>query len=62
MIMNGRIADTLRAGVERQIATLKSAIRTPTGPFETVDAIVRNARSTVKAITRGAGAGIKLRW
>lgn len=49
--MNGKVVDSLKSGVKRQVNTLKKAVRYPVGPFETIDEIVRNTRSTIKSVT-----------
>jgi len=48
--MNG-VVETIRSGVEKQVRTIKKAITTPMGPFETIDELVRNTRSNIKQIT-----------
>jgi len=49
------IVDTVREGVQRQIATVRSAATTPKGPFEVVDEVVRNARTTARSVLGTAG-------
>lgn len=46
----GTIVDTLREGVQRQADTVRSFATTPMGPFAAIDEVVRNTRTTVKAI------------
>jgi len=49
------VVDIVKSGAKRQVSTLRTVVRTPRGPFSTVDQVVRNARMTAKQIKNQAG-------
>jgi len=50
-----RAIDTLIRGVKQEGTIVRSFATTPKGPFETIDRMVRTARSTVRGTARAAG-------
>lgn len=53
--MNMPIVEIVKSGARNQANTLVSFLTTPVGPFETVDRMVKNARSTARQVFQQTG-------
>jgi 3-hydroxyacyl-CoA dehydrogenase len=49
------VADVIIRGVKREIDNVVSFLTSPMGPFEALDRIVRDARSTVREVLQTVG-------
>jgi len=49
------IVNALMRGVRSEVQNVKSFVMTPIGPFETVDAIIKDARRTVREVAGAVG-------
>lgn len=52
------VVDIVKTGAKRQRSTLMNVVSRPSGPFSTVDQLVKNARTTAKQVTRQVGVGV----
>jgi hypothetical protein len=48
MVKMGEVIDALKEGLKREVKNVASFVTAPTGVFETVDAIVKDARRTAR--------------
>lgn len=49
------VVDVLAKGVRKEAQNLKSFVTTPSGPFQTVDKMVVDARRTVREVAESVG-------
>lgn len=49
------VLDVLVRGAQREVSNIKDFVTTVKGPFETVDALVRDARLTVREVGQAVG-------
>lgn len=53
-----QVIEILKRGVTRQAENVRTFMTTPTGPFETLDKVVRNSRSTAREVVASVGVTI----
>jgi len=49
------VVNVLKRGVQSEVQNIKRFVTTPTGPFETLDAMIRDARAAMREAARAIG-------